>query len=204
MVPSNQVVSATQPYRRTSMTAATPLARYSAVEGALASGFATADLHHAVGHDRLAGKAEDDRLAVCTAAVSTGTAQMHRTFRRILATMLIAWGVGYAAGYAQAQNPLIITAPVSGQTIDGTLSFSGTAAVNSITRRGTIRGQTNTGVECRGTTTINLTFSRGEGTMVCGQLSTRFVFSLTSRQPPAGTGTGILSDGRKVVLRIGR
>ncbi|ESZ04956.1 hypothetical protein X737_36370 [Mesorhizobium sp. L48C026A00] len=34
------------------MTAATPLARYSAVEGALASGFATADLHHAVGHDR--------------------------------------------------------------------------------------------------------------------------------------------------------
>ncbi|WP_254024349.1 hypothetical protein [Mesorhizobium ventifaucium] len=35
-----------------SMTAATPLARYSAVESALASGFATADLHHAVGHDR--------------------------------------------------------------------------------------------------------------------------------------------------------
>ncbi|RWI13221.1 MAG: hypothetical protein EOQ92_31415, partial [Mesorhizobium sp.] len=26
--------------------------RYSAVEGALASGFAIADLHHAVGHDR--------------------------------------------------------------------------------------------------------------------------------------------------------
>ncbi|CAH2405849.1 conserved hypothetical protein [Mesorhizobium escarrei] len=196
MVPSNQVVSATQPYRRTSMTAATPLARYSA----LASGFATADLHHAVGHDRLAGKAEHGRLVVCTAAVSIGTVQMHRTFWRILATMLIAGGVGYA----QAQNPLIITAPVSGQTIDGTLSFSGTAAVNSITRRGTIRGQTNTGVECRGTTTINLTFSRGEGTMACGQLSTRFVFSLTSRQPPAGTGTGILSDGRKVVLRIGR
>lgn len=34
------------------MTAAKPLARYSAVEGVLASGFATADLHHAVGHDR--------------------------------------------------------------------------------------------------------------------------------------------------------
>ncbi|WP_287308264.1 hypothetical protein [Mesorhizobium sp.] len=33
------------------MTAAAPLARYSAVEGALASGFAIADLHHAVGHD---------------------------------------------------------------------------------------------------------------------------------------------------------
>ncbi|RWN03567.1 MAG: hypothetical protein EOR84_00810 [Mesorhizobium sp.] len=43
-------------FRRTSITAATPLARYSAVEGVLASGFATADLHHAVGHDRLAGK----------------------------------------------------------------------------------------------------------------------------------------------------
>ncbi|TIN36911.1 MAG: hypothetical protein E5Y32_27730 [Mesorhizobium sp.] len=129
---------------------------------------------------------------------------MHRTFRGTLATMLIACGVADAAGYAQAQNLLTITAPVSGQTVDGTLSFSGTAFVNSITRRGTIRGQTNTGFECRGTTTANLTFSRGEGTMVCGQLSTRFVFSLTSRQPPVGTGTGTLSDGRKVVLRIGQ
>ena len=33
------------------MTTATPLARYSAVEGALASGFATAELHHLSGHD---------------------------------------------------------------------------------------------------------------------------------------------------------
>jgi hypothetical protein len=129
---------------------------------------------------------------------------MHHTFRRVLATMLIACGVADAAGYAQAQNPLTITAPVSGQTVDGRLSLSGTASINSITRRGTIRGQTNTGVECQGTTTANLTFSHGEGAMVCGQLSTRFVFSLTSRQPPTGTGTGTLSDGRKVVLRIGR
>lgn len=129
---------------------------------------------------------------------------MHRTFGGILATMLIACGVADAAGYTQVQNLLTITAPVSGQTVDGTLSFSGTAFVNSLTRRGTIRGQTNTGVECRGTTTANLTFSYGEGTMVCGQLSTRFVFSLTSRQPPVGTGTGTLSDGRKVVLRIGQ
>jgi hypothetical protein len=129
---------------------------------------------------------------------------MHRTFRRILAAMLIACGVADATGYAQAQNPLTITAPVSGQTVDGTLSFSGTASVNSITRRGTIRGQTNTGVECRGTTTANLTFSHGKGTMVCGHLSARFAFSLTSRLPPTGTGTGTLSDGRKVVVRIGR
>lgn len=34
------------------MTTATPLARYSAVVGALASSFATAQLHHSVGHDR--------------------------------------------------------------------------------------------------------------------------------------------------------
>ncbi len=34
------------------MTTAKPLARYSAVEGALASGFATAELHHLSGHDR--------------------------------------------------------------------------------------------------------------------------------------------------------
>jgi hypothetical protein len=37
------------------MTALTPLARYSAVEGALASGFVTAELHHAVGHDPIPG-----------------------------------------------------------------------------------------------------------------------------------------------------
>jgi hypothetical protein len=132
-----------------------------------------------------------------------GTVRMHRSFRRILATTLIACGVAGAAGRVQAQNPLTITAPVSGQTVDGTLSFSGTASVNSITRRGTIRGQTNTGVECRGTTTANLTFSHGQGTIVCGQLSSQFAFSLTSRQPPTGTGTGTLSDGRKVMLRIG-
>jgi hypothetical protein len=33
------------------MTAAKPLARYGAVEGALASGFATAELHHLGGRD---------------------------------------------------------------------------------------------------------------------------------------------------------
>ena len=33
------------------MTTATPLARYGAIEGALPSGFATAELHHVVGHD---------------------------------------------------------------------------------------------------------------------------------------------------------
>jgi hypothetical protein len=32
-----------------------PLARYGAVEGALASGFVTAELHHPAGHDRHAG-----------------------------------------------------------------------------------------------------------------------------------------------------
>jgi hypothetical protein len=35
-----------------SMTTAKPLARYSAIEGALASGFATAELHHLWGRDR--------------------------------------------------------------------------------------------------------------------------------------------------------
>ena len=107
-------------------------------------------------------------------------------------------------GVTQGQNLLSITAPVSGHTVDGKLSFSGTAAVNTFTRQGTIQGRTNTGVACRGTTTANLTFSNGEGTIVCGQLSGRFAFSLTSRQPPKGTGTGVLSDGRKVVVRIGR
>ncbi|PBB86626.1 hypothetical protein [Mesorhizobium sp. WSM3876] len=33
------------------MTTAAPLARYGAIEGALASGFATAELHHFAGHD---------------------------------------------------------------------------------------------------------------------------------------------------------
>jgi hypothetical protein len=131
-----------------------------------------------------------------------GTVHMFRTFRYGLATTFVA--VGSAVGHAQAQNPLTITAPVSGQTVDRALSFSGTASVNTLTRRGTIRGKTNTGVECRGTTTANFTFSRGEGTLVCGQISVRFMFSLTRRQPPTGTGTGTLSDGRKVVLRIGQ
>ncbi|SFP87099.1 hypothetical protein SAMN03159463_05038 [Mesorhizobium sp. NFR06] len=34
------------------MTTAALLARYGAIEGALASGFATAELHHLAGHDR--------------------------------------------------------------------------------------------------------------------------------------------------------
>lgn len=33
------------------MTTHTPLARYSAANGALVSGFATAELHHLMGHD---------------------------------------------------------------------------------------------------------------------------------------------------------
>lgn len=123
---------------------------------------------------------------------------------RSLSIMLIAFGFAGAAGPAQAQNPLDITTPVSGQTTDGKLSFSGTASVNSITRRGTIRGQTNTGIECRGTTTINLTLSHGAGTIACGQFTARFAFLLTKIRPPTGSGTGTLSDGRKVVVRIGQ
>ena len=99
--------------------------------------------------------------------------------------------------HARAQNPLTVTAPVSGRTIDGQLSFSGTASVNTLTRRGTIRGRTNTGSACEGTTTANLTFSMGEGSIVCGRISR------SRRQPPTGTGTGTLSDGRKVMVRIG-
>ncbi|MEI9417443.1 hypothetical protein O7A61_21530, partial [Mesorhizobium sp. Cs1321R2N1] len=38
-----------------SMTTAKQLARYSAVEGALASGFATAELHHLWGRDPMTG-----------------------------------------------------------------------------------------------------------------------------------------------------
>ncbi|ESX50644.1 hypothetical protein NLY43_13125 [Mesorhizobium sp. C416B] len=34
------------------MTTHTPLARYSAANGALVSGFATAELHHLMGHDQ--------------------------------------------------------------------------------------------------------------------------------------------------------
>ncbi|MER9820231.1 hypothetical protein [Mesorhizobium sp. M0129] len=37
------------------MTTAKPLARYSAIEGALASGFATAELHHLWERDRFVG-----------------------------------------------------------------------------------------------------------------------------------------------------
>ncbi|MER8900023.1 hypothetical protein NKI35_30650, partial [Mesorhizobium sp. M0676] len=40
------------PYRKAPMTTHTPLARYSATNGALVSGFAAAELHHLMGHDR--------------------------------------------------------------------------------------------------------------------------------------------------------
>jgi len=45
------LASTTRPYRKAPVTTSTPLARYSAVNGALASGFVTAELHHLVGHD---------------------------------------------------------------------------------------------------------------------------------------------------------
>jgi hypothetical protein len=44
---------ATRPYRKAPMAIATPLARYSAIDGALASGFTTAELHHLPGRDRV-------------------------------------------------------------------------------------------------------------------------------------------------------
>jgi hypothetical protein len=47
------------------MTTETPLARYSAVNGALTSGFVTAQLHHPMGHDRI-DKDSCDFLAVKT------------------------------------------------------------------------------------------------------------------------------------------
>jgi hypothetical protein len=46
-----QVGVSTRPYRKAPMTTAKPLARYSAIDGALASGFATAELHHLLGRD---------------------------------------------------------------------------------------------------------------------------------------------------------
>jgi hypothetical protein len=48
---SVRLVSQPDPTGESPVTTAKPLARYSAVEGALASGFATAELHHQVGHD---------------------------------------------------------------------------------------------------------------------------------------------------------
>jgi hypothetical protein len=46
------------------MTTAKPLARYRAIEGALASGFVTAKLHHAAGHDRSASEGKPQRMSV--------------------------------------------------------------------------------------------------------------------------------------------
>ncbi|MES0051989.1 hypothetical protein NKJ68_31215, partial [Mesorhizobium sp. M0053] len=48
----NGLASTTKPYPKAPMTTHTPLARYSATNGALVSGFATAELHHLMGHDR--------------------------------------------------------------------------------------------------------------------------------------------------------
>jgi len=46
------------------MTAAPPLARYSAIEGALTSGFANAELHHLSGHDQDVGPKAATALAL--------------------------------------------------------------------------------------------------------------------------------------------
>src|SRR5690606_1644854 len=48
----NGVGVATRPYRKAPMTTDMPLARYSAVNGALTSGFVIAELHHLTGRDR--------------------------------------------------------------------------------------------------------------------------------------------------------
>ncbi|RUW86737.1 hypothetical protein EOA13_25930 [Mesorhizobium sp. M7A.F.Ca.US.011.01.1.1] len=48
-----------------SMTTAKPLARYSAIESALASGFATAELHHLWGRDPIVAAAQ---CGVCAIA----------------------------------------------------------------------------------------------------------------------------------------
>jgi hypothetical protein len=108
-----------------------------------------------------------------------------------------------AAIQAQAQSPLSVTVPVAGQTVDGTLSFSGSASINTISRQGTIQGRGSDGTRCQGTVSANFAFSHGEGVLQCGRISCRFTFSLASWVPPAGSGTGILSDGRKVTLTIG-
>ncbi|RUW02299.1 MAG: hypothetical protein EOR88_32045 [Mesorhizobium sp.] len=52
------------------MTTAAPLARYGAIAGALASGFATAELHHLAGHDR---NEAGCRLAGSDLSVATGS-----------------------------------------------------------------------------------------------------------------------------------
>jgi hypothetical protein len=51
VVPSNQVGVSNPTLPENIDDHCSPLARYSAVEGALASGVITADLHHPVGHD---------------------------------------------------------------------------------------------------------------------------------------------------------
>jgi hypothetical protein len=108
-----------------------------------------------------------------------------------------------AASQAQAQSLLSVTASVAGRTVDGTLSFSGSASINTITHQGTIKGRASNGSRCQGTVEANFAFSHGEGVLRCGPISCRFTFSLASRAPPAGSGTGTLSDGRKVTLTIG-
>jgi hypothetical protein len=57
------LVSQPDPTGESPVTTAKPLARYSAVEGALASGFATAELHHQRGHDPLLSSRTPVRLS---------------------------------------------------------------------------------------------------------------------------------------------
>ncbi|MES0026628.1 hypothetical protein NKJ57_27290, partial [Mesorhizobium sp. M0077] len=56
-----------------SMTTAKPLARYSAVEGALASGFATAELHHLSGRDLTCWRAPENQQPRCSRSTQFDT-----------------------------------------------------------------------------------------------------------------------------------
>lgn len=91
------------------MIAARPLARYSAVEGALASGFATAELHYEPGHDavRVAAEAACNTLACCCMA------EAPVTHEPVLALSLIGLARRYA-GYKQVRqlpNAVVSTPP---------------------------------------------------------------------------------------------
>lgn len=125
---------------------------------------------------------------------------MKKVFSLLSAGLLFA--VSAHINSASAQNSGI-WAKISARIVGGTVRFNGYANFNIASRRGKVNGKLNTGSACSGVAKINILFSRGNGTLRCDNgLAGKYKFTLSSRFPIRGKGSGTLKDGRKAVLII--
>ncbi|MGI9407916.1 MAG: hypothetical protein ACR2O4_16185 [Hyphomicrobiaceae bacterium] len=104
---------------------------------------------------------------------------------------------------AIAQSLTTVQAAFDAWTPGETETMKGRIRINVLAFGGTVVGRTTKGVKCKGTVTVNIVFSGGNGSMSCtdGRKGT-FTYTLTSSLPPRGTGIGKLNNGKTVMFRI--